>query len=333
LAAATGSYTATAPVTPYNGTSTWVMQVAAFKAAGQGSGNPAPTVTGISPTSGSSNGGTALTITGTGFLAGATVSLGGTAATGITVVSSTKITATAPAHAAGAVNVVVTNTDGQSGTLAGGYTYTSASSTIAFMQAKSATPQSPTATVSVPAMTQTAGNLNVVAVGWNDSVSSITSISDTLHNTYNIAAVLTTGTNLRQVIYYAQNIAGGSNSVTVTFNQAVPFADVRVLEYRGLSTTAAFDAALGNSGSGATASAGPLTTASANELVFAAAMTGGVINSAGSGFTARIKTPDGDIGEDELAAATGSYTATAPVTPYNGTSTWVMQVAAFKAGP
>ncbi|HKW24222.1 MAG TPA: hypothetical protein VJN48_00480, partial [Terriglobales bacterium] len=119
---------------------------------------------------------------------------------------------------------------------------------------------------------------------------------------------------------------------TVTFNQAVPFADVRVLEYSGLSTTAAFDKALGNSGSGTTASAG-LTTASANELVFAAAMTGGVINSAGSGFQLRIQTPDGDIGEDELAAATGSYTATAPVTPYAGTSTWVMQVAAFKAAP
>ena len=52
-----------------------------------------------------------MTITGTGFLAGATVSLGGTAATGVTVVSSTSITATTPAHAAGAVNVVVTNTD------------------------------------------------------------------------------------------------------------------------------------------------------------------------------------------------------------------------------
>ena len=50
-----------------------------------------------------------MTITGTGFLAGATVSLGGTAATGVTVVNSTSITATTAAHAAGAVNVVVTN--------------------------------------------------------------------------------------------------------------------------------------------------------------------------------------------------------------------------------
>ena len=90
-----------------------------------GAGNPAPTVSTISPTSGTTAGGTAVTITGTGFLAGATVTLGGTAATGVTVVNSTSITATTPAHAAGAVNVVVTNTDTQSGTKTSGYTYTS----------------------------------------------------------------------------------------------------------------------------------------------------------------------------------------------------------------
>src|SRR6185369_11114218 len=71
--------------------------------------NPAPTVTSISPNAGTANGGTAVTLTGTGFLAGATVSLGGTTATGVTVVNSTTITATTPAHAAGTVNVVVTN--------------------------------------------------------------------------------------------------------------------------------------------------------------------------------------------------------------------------------
>ena len=50
-----------------------------------------------------------MTITGTGVTAGATVTFGGTAATGVAVVSATSITATTPAHAAGAVNVVVTN--------------------------------------------------------------------------------------------------------------------------------------------------------------------------------------------------------------------------------
>jgi hypothetical protein len=84
---------------------------------------PAPTVTSITPNSGSASGGTAVTITGTGFLSGATVSFGGTAATGVTVVNSTSITATTAAHAAGAVSMVITNTDSQSGTLANGYTY------------------------------------------------------------------------------------------------------------------------------------------------------------------------------------------------------------------
>ena len=89
--------------------------------------NPAPTLTGVSPASGTAAGGTAVTITGTGFQAGATVSLGGTAATGVTVVSSTSITATTPAHAAGTVSVIVTNSDTQSGTLTQGFTYTAVS--------------------------------------------------------------------------------------------------------------------------------------------------------------------------------------------------------------
>ena len=89
--------------------------------------NPKPTVTSISPNSGTASGGTAVTITGTGFLSGATMSLGGTTATGVTVVSSTSIKATTVAHAAGVVDVVVTNTDTQSGTLSGGFTYNAVS--------------------------------------------------------------------------------------------------------------------------------------------------------------------------------------------------------------
>ena len=87
--------------------------------------NPAPTVSSIAPNSGTTSGGDGVSIAGTGFLAGATVKLGGTAATNVTVVSDTSITATTPAHAAGAVNVVVTNTDGRSGTAANAFTYIS----------------------------------------------------------------------------------------------------------------------------------------------------------------------------------------------------------------
>jgi acid phosphatase len=87
---------------------------------------PAPTVTSVTPNSGSASGGTSVTISGTGFLAGATVAIGGTAATSVNVVNSTSLTAVTPAHATGTVNVVVTNTDGQSGTLLNGFTYMTA---------------------------------------------------------------------------------------------------------------------------------------------------------------------------------------------------------------
>jgi hypothetical protein len=85
---------------------------------------PPPTVTSVAPTSGPDTGGTVVTITGTNFVSGATVTFGGTAATGVTFVSSTQIDVTTPAHAAGAADVVVTNPDTQSGTLSSGYTYT-----------------------------------------------------------------------------------------------------------------------------------------------------------------------------------------------------------------
>jgi len=84
---------------------------------------PAPTVTAVSPTNGSKGGGAIVTITGSGFLAGAMVTFGVTPATGVKVVSATSITATTPADPTGTANVVVTNTDTQSGTCSGCYTF------------------------------------------------------------------------------------------------------------------------------------------------------------------------------------------------------------------
>ena len=82
-----------------------------------------PTVTSVTPSNGTTLGGNTVTITGTGFAAVPTVTFGGTAATNVSFTSSTSITAVAPAHAAGAVAVVVRNPDTQQGTLNNGYTY------------------------------------------------------------------------------------------------------------------------------------------------------------------------------------------------------------------
>ena len=80
-------------------------------------------VTNVSPANGPWLGGTPVTITGTGFLSGASVTFGGTAATSVVVVNATTITAATPAHASGAVDVTVTNTNATNATLTAGFTY------------------------------------------------------------------------------------------------------------------------------------------------------------------------------------------------------------------
>jgi hypothetical protein len=195
-----------------------------------------------------------------------------------------------------------------------------------FVQTANAVPQSPQTDVSVTyAQAQTAGNTNILAIGWNDSSSEIASVSDSAGNTYHVAAATARGDGVSQAIYYAPNIAGGGNSVTVTFNASVAFPDVRIAEYTGLDRSAPFDASASASGTGAAASSGPVTAGASSGLVFGAGITTGGFGEAGTDFTVRVITsPDADIVEDRTVSAAGSYAATAPV---NGN--WVMQAATF----
>ena len=214
--------------------------------------------------------------------------------------------------------------NGQSGSLTNGFTY-NGSGKISFVQVTSATPQAKTATVNVTYPgSQTAGDLNIVVVGWNDTTSTVQSVKDSAGNAYSLAIGPTKGTGLQESIYYAANIAGGSNTVTVAFNQAAAAPDIRILEYRGVTT---LDAKAGASGTGGAANSGSATTTSANELIFGANIVATETEAAGSGFTSRIVTPDGDIAEDKVVTATGSYSATATL---EGSGPWVMQMVTFK---
>lgn len=73
-----------------------------------------PTVKKVSPKTGPKAGGTAVTITGTGFLGSVSVKFGGVASPEVTVNSSTSITAVSPAGSPGTVDVVVTAAGGSS---------------------------------------------------------------------------------------------------------------------------------------------------------------------------------------------------------------------------
>ncbi|MGE7370694.1 IPT/TIG domain-containing protein [Neorhizobium sp. NPDC001467] len=106
------------------------------------------TVSGLTPTSGSAIGGTPVTITGTNVAGITSVTFDGVAATGLTVVDAQTITAIAPAHAAGEVDVAVARSTG--GPIAAGrFTYIAV----------------PTVTSLLPLRGSTAGGTEVVITG------------------------------------------------------------------------------------------------------------------------------------------------------------------------
>ena len=191
-------------------------------------------------------------------------------------------------------------------------------------------------TVAVPfTSAQAAGNLNVVVVAWNDTSSSIASVTDSNGNTYVLAA--TTGATavpappgqqgVSQAIYYAAAINAGANTVTVTFNQTTAAQSIRMVEYAGLDTAHPLDTSVANNGSTVPADSGAVTTNSANDLLFGAgAITSGFTGS-GTGFNTVLLNGFGDIVEDQVVTTAGSYNATATF----GAGGWVMQLVAFRA--
>ena len=101
--------------------------------------DPAIVVTAISPNTGTASGGTSVSITVDDSTGATGATVGGVALTGFAIVDGTHVSGTTGAHAAGAVDVVVTNAEG-SGTLAGGFTYTAAAFDPLTLPEASATP-------------------------------------------------------------------------------------------------------------------------------------------------------------------------------------------------
>jgi IPT/TIG domain len=319
-----GSYSATASL---DASAPWVMQLAAFR--GQSSSAPAFTVSGVSPSSGTSSGGTSVKITGTGFLSGSTVTFGGIAGTNVTVPNSRTITASTPPQPAGTVNVGVTNATGQSETLTNGYTYIGSSSgAVKFVQVNYKTSTAASSLAVAYSSPQTVGNVNVVAIMWGDTTKAVSSVTDSKGNNYALAVGPTRATALTSAIYYAKNIAGGSNTITVTFNGTAAYPNVNVLEYSGLDAANPLDVSATAIGTGTSANSGSATTTSTNELIVGAGNPSSGFTSPGSGFIGRVINPFGGISEDRIVTSAGSYGATATLS----TGTWVMQMAAFRAG-
>jgi hypothetical protein len=200
------------------------------------------------------------------------------------------------------------------------------------VQGNYADPQSPQTTVNATfSAAQTAGDLNIVVVGWGGSTATVTSVTDTRGNTYKLAVGPTILAGVAtQSIYYAANIAASAagNIVTVAFSGAAPYPDIRILEYQGADPNNPVDVTAASSGNSATSSSGPATTTNATDLIFGANYVQNATTGPGSGFTSRLLTsPDSDIALDQMVSTMGSYTATAQLNAVQG---WVMHMVALR---
>ena len=207
---------------------------------------------------------------------------------------------------------------------------------INYVQGNYATPQTLQTMVNVTfTAAQGAGDLNVVVVGWHDSTATVSTVSDSMGNAYARAVGPTVVPGaLSQSIYYAKNIASASaeaNRVTVTFSDAAIRPDIRILEYSGADPANPVDVTATNSGYSTSSSSGSSTTTNATDLIFGANIVATRTTRPDSGFTNRLLTsPDGDIAEDRMVTATGSYSAAAPISPVGQ---WIMQMVAFRRVP
>ena len=86
----------------------------------------APVLGGINPNCGTTAGGTAITLTGRFFRPGVSATVGGQPFTGLIRSDSATLSGTTPQHSPGAADLIITNPDGQTDAISGGYFFSDA---------------------------------------------------------------------------------------------------------------------------------------------------------------------------------------------------------------
>ncbi len=173
----------------------------------------APVLSAVGPALSPLAGGRTLTLTGSGFRSGATVTVGGTAATGVSVDSATAITCTSPAHAAGAVTTVVTDEFGQASSAVAGHAYVAA----------------PTATAASPSVLPLAGGVGVTLTGTDFRASTVLTVKGTAIP----GRVVNSATSIS---FTAPAASAGAASVKVEDEFAQSTTTSSILSYAGAPT-------------------------------------------------------------------------------------------------
>jgi IPT/TIG domain/Bacterial Ig-like domain (group 3) len=165
---------------------------------------PSPTITSVAPNAGPPTGGQTVTITGTNFTGATAVIFRTTAATSFTVVSSTTITATTPAEAAGVVHVQVTTPGGASAlVVADHYTYEAA----------------PTITLVAPNGGPPAGGVTVTITGTNFTGATAVIFRTTAATSFKVVSstriTATTPAGAAGVVHVRVTTPGGASALVV----------------------------------------------------------------------------------------------------------------------
>ena len=207
----------------------------------------------------------------------------------------------------------------------------SAQATIAFVQVNSATPQSPSTTVAVPYTgAQTAGNLNVVVVGWNDATAQVQSVVDYARKHVSARGRPNRSRRARRrrastTRPTSPRRRAGGNTVTVTFSPAAAFADIRIAEYRGIATVNPVDVTAARAGQQHDQQQRRRDD-DQRERPARRRQHGRrhITTRPGTVFTSRIITsPDGDILEDRIVTRPAATARTAPFRqPAGGSCRW-----------
>src|SRR5690242_17419652 len=138
----------------------------------------------------------------------------------------------------------------------------------------------------------TAGNFIAVAIRGGLSSSQVFTVTDSNGNTYKKAAQIGfTISAVTGAIYYAENVKGGANTVTVSMTVSGPLR-FAILEYSGVATANSLDAAAVATGQGTAASSGNATTTVSGDLLLGTVSTADAATyTAGTGYTIRDFVP------------------------------------------
>jgi hypothetical protein len=211
------------------------------------------------------------------------------------------------------------------------FTVTSAAPTITLVQHTSkdaGTTSSSTLTFNV---NNAAGNFIAVVIRAGKTGQAF-SVSDSRGNIYKQAIQFNmTGDAETLSIFYAENIAAGANTITVsdTILGTMRFA---ILEYSGVATSNSLDVTIAAEGTGVSPATGNITTTSSGDLLLGEVVTGNAATfTAGSGYTIEERAPAEPntklIVEDQRQSIAGTASAGASLAVSDH---WGAVLAAFR---